>query len=173
MTFERKISGTTVFHGRVFSVDNDEVELPGGARARRELVRHPGGVAVLAEDGQGRVVLVRQYRYGAGEETTEIPAGKLEPGEEPLAAGLRELYEETGYTAGTTRPLGFIWPTAAYCSEKIWLFHCTNLTGGQAKPDEGEDVRAELMPLDELRGKIMSGEVNDAKTIAAVMRRDG
>lgn len=167
---EKRLAGRTCFQGRVFDVEVDEVELDGGRRAEREVVRHPGGVAVLAVDDQNRAVMVRQFRYAAGREMLEIPAGRLEAGEEPQAAGLRELREETGYRAAQCDSLGEIIPTGGYCTERIYLYLARGLTLGETSPDDGEFVEPLLMPLETLRGDILQGRINDAKTAVAVMR---
>lgn len=167
---EKRLSGRTCFRGRVFDVEVDEVELDGGQRAERELVRHPGGVAVLAVDDRNQAVMVRQYRYGAGQEMLEIPAGRVEPGEQPDMTGLRELREETGFRAAECYPLGYILPTGSYCTERIHLFLARGLTPGDTSPDDGEFVEMLLMPLETLREDILQGRNNDAKTAVAVMR---
>ena len=167
---ETRISGQRVFSGRVFSVDVDQVGMDGGLRGEREVVRHPGGVGVLAIDEEGRAVLVRQFRYGANREMLEIPAGRLEAGEDPREAGLRELREETGARAGVFVSLGEIIPTGAYCSERIYLFLAKDLTWGETDLDDGEFVTVERMPLDALWAGIRAGKICDAKTIAAVCR---
>jgi len=167
---EKRLRGETVFEGRVFSIEVDEVELENGLRGRREVVRHPGGVGILAVDRQNRVVLVRQFRYAAGRELLEIPAGRLEPGEDPMEAGIRELREETGFSAGKVTDLGYIIPTGGYCSEKIYLFLAEELAPGDTCPDDGEFVEPVMMPMDELKDAIKRGEIIDAKTIAAVYK---
>ncbi|MDR1735820.1 MAG: NUDIX hydrolase [Oscillospiraceae bacterium] len=167
---EKRISGQTVFKGHVFEVGVDRVELENGRRAEREIVRHPGGVGILAVDADGRAVLVRQFRYAAGREMLEIPAGRLERGEDPRDAALRELKEETGYSAGECVPLGGIIPTGGYCSERIYLFLARFLTPGTPSPDEGEFVETVPMPLDEVVKEITEMRIDDAKTIAAVFR---
>lgn len=168
--FEERITGKTLFSGRVFDVEVDEVLMENGSRSFREVVRHPGGVGVLAIDADDRAVLVRQYRYAAGREMLEIPAGKLEPGEDPRDAGLRELAEETGYRARKVTDLGYIIPTGGYCSERIYLFLAEDLEPGAASPDEGEYVEPVYMPLGELLTAAAGGEVSDGKTIAALFR---
>ncbi|MCL2030207.1 MAG: NUDIX hydrolase [Oscillospiraceae bacterium] len=170
---ETKLSGRRVFSGRVFDVEVDQIEMDGGRRAEREVVRHPGGVGVLAVDEAGRAVMVRQYRYGAGREMLEIPAGRLEPGEDPRQAALRELREETGARAGVCVSLGEIIPTGAYCSERIYLYLARDLTWGGTDPDDGEIVEIERVPPDRLWADIRAGRIDDAKTIAAVCRALG
>ncbi|MCL2004367.1 MAG: NUDIX hydrolase [Oscillospiraceae bacterium] len=166
---ETKISGETIFTGKIFTVERDNVDC-GGFAATREVVRHPGGVAVMAVDGAERVVMVRQYRYAAERELLELPAGRLEPGEDPMAAGIRELSEETGYAADCVKPLGRMIPTGGYCSEVIWLYLATDLTEGVPHPDDGELVRTELIPLEEALRMVLDGTIEDAKTAYGLMK---
>ena len=116
---ERKVTGKTVFEGHIIQVELDEIALPNGRPAQREVVRHPGGVCVLALDQDGQVTLVRQYRYPMGEHIIELPAGKLDPGEEPSVAARRELEEETGLRAGKLTYLGYL---LAYCRREELRF---------------------------------------------------
>ncbi|MDR1670071.1 MAG: NUDIX hydrolase [Oscillospiraceae bacterium] len=166
---ERRISGETVFEGRIFTVERDVIE-QNGRLAEREVVRHPGGVAVLALDGSGRVVMVRQFRYAAGRVLLEIPAGRLERGEDPLAAGERELSEETGYSASRVVPFGKFIPTGGYDSEVIHLCLAEGLTPGDTHPDDGEIVCPELIPLEKALKMALDGEIEDGKTIVALMK---
>ena len=112
---ERKVTGKTVFEGHIIQVELDEIALPNGRPAQREVVRHPGGVCVLALDQDAQVTLVRQYRYPMGEHIIELPAGKLDPGEEPSAAARRELEEETGLRAGKLTYLGYLLASPGFC----------------------------------------------------------
>ncbi|MDR0293552.1 MAG: NUDIX hydrolase [Oscillospiraceae bacterium] len=166
---ERRISGETIFKGKVFTVERDTVDC-GGHTAEREIVRHPGGVAVLALDGSRRVVMVRQFRYAVGRVLLELPAGRLEPGEEPMEAGLRELSEETGYAASHIVPLGRMIPTGGYDSEVIWLYTATGLAGGAPHPDAGEIVRAELVPFDDAVRMALDGTIEDGKTVFGILK---
>jgi ADP-ribose pyrophosphatase len=166
---ETQIKSEVKFSGRVFDIHVDDVALSNGSAAKREVVLHPGGVGVLALR-DGKALLVRQYRYAAGREMLEIPAGKLEPGEDPLDAGIRELSEETGWKTPTMESLGVIIPTGGYCSERIYLYLAQNLSPGETHPDEGEFVDPVWMELSELREKVLSGELQDSKTIVAVVR---
>lgn len=166
---ERRISGETIFEGRVFTVERDAVLTPGGA-AEREVIRHPGGVTVLALDGENRVVMVRQFRYAVGRVLLELPAGRLEPGEDPMAAGARELSEETGYTASRIEPLGRMIPTGGYDSEVIYLYLATGLSKGTPHPDEGEFIQPELIPFEDALRMVLEGTVEDGKTAYGLMK---
>lgn len=167
---EKTIATKEIFSGYVFDVKVDTVSLPDGSTAPRELVIHNGGVGVLALDDEGRALMVRQYRKGAEREMLEIPAGKLEKGEDPAECGRRELEEETGYLADSLEFLGEIFPTPGYCSEKITLYYAAGLHKTAQRLDEGEFLRVCSYTLEELRQKIMSNELTDAKTIVAVLK---
>ncbi len=167
---ERRLSGETLFHGKVFSIERDDVLLPNGAKSTREVVRHPGGVAVLAVDEHEGIYLVRQFRYAAGRELLEIPAGRIEPGEDPAVAGRRELAEETGLRCAKFESLGMVLPTPGYDTERIYLYLASGLTQGDCCPDDGEFVRAVYMPLNEAQSLVLSGGIDDAKTMAALYR---
>lgn len=159
-----------VFHGRVFDVRVDEVRLPDGTSAGRELVVHPGGVCVAALTDDGCVLTVKQFRYGAQRVLLELPAGKLEPGEDPDAAVRRELSEETGATADVWYSLGKMYPTPAYCGEVIHMYAAEGLHFGQAHPDTGEFLTQERIPLEELYRRVLAGEISDAKTMVMILK---
>ena len=167
---EKKISGETVFDGKIMHVRRDIVELGDGSSAFREVVDHSGGVCVLALDDDGRVLIVSQFRYPHEKVLREIPAGKLEWGEDPFDAAQRELKEETGATAKRWDSLGEIYPTPAYCGEIIRMYLARDLTFGETALDEGEFLKLERVPLDELLKQILAGEIRDAKTVTAVLK---
>ncbi len=167
---EKRISGETVFDGKIMHVRRDKVQLSDGSEAYREVVDHSGGVCVLALDNERRVLLVRQFRYPRELILREIPAGKLEPGEDPFDAAKRELKEETGATAGKWESLGEILPTPAYCGEIIRMYMARDLTFGDTKLDEGEFLELERIDFDVLVQQVLRGEVRDAKTVAAVLK---
>ena len=164
---EKRLSGKTVFKGKIIDVVHDSVELENGRHTTREVVRHRGAVAILAMDG-GRIVLVCQYRYAVGRELLEIPAGKLEAGEQPLAAAVRELSEETGGFCTDLSPLGEYYGSPGILSECIHLFF-GHLSGeGAQHPDEDEFLSVQRLTPAELRARIAAGEIVDGKTLAAV-----
>lgn len=154
--------------GRAVGFRIDEVRLPNRKLATREYLHHPGAVAVVALVGK-RALMVRQYRYPVGQETWEIPAGKLDPGENPRACVRRELEEETGYVAGRVRKLLSFWPTAAFANEIIHIYVADRLKPGTAKPDEDEFLACRPWPLKKLYAAIQSGKIRDSKTIIALL----
>ncbi|MCL2486343.1 MAG: NUDIX hydrolase [Oscillospiraceae bacterium] len=167
---EKTLSSQVVFDGRVIRVEHDEVELPGGARARREVVRHCGGVCAAAVNSRGEVAVVRQFRYPYAEVIAELPAGKLNPGEDPLDAMKRELLEEVGAVGFDWRDMGKLYPSPGYCAEVIHLYACRVDGVGEPCPDEDEFLEAEFVPLERLKEQVMSGEIRDAKTQTLVLK---
>ncbi|MCC8073928.1 MAG: HAD hydrolase-like protein [Clostridiales bacterium] len=159
-----------IFSGRIISVHNDTVMMVDGTTAEREVVDHPGGVGIVGLTENNEILLVRQFRYPYKETIYEIPAGKLEKGEDPKEAGLREFSEECGATAQTFESLGEIYPTPGYCSEIIRLYYATGLTFGEQNLDCDEFLDVTKMPINECVTRIMNGEIKDAKTICAVFK---
>lgn len=167
---EKTISSEPKFSGRVFSVRVDKVALPNGHTSFREVVDHNGGVAVVPVDNDGCVIAVRQFRYPFMKELLEIPAGKLEKGEDPLECAVRELSEETGFSAAEMIPLGAMYPSPGFCRETLYIYLALGLTPGEAHLDEDEFLNVERVPLDKLVSQIMSCEVCDGKTVAGVLK---
>lgn len=166
--FEKKLSGETVLNGIIINVEHDKVLLENGQEAMREVVRHRGAVAILAvEDGE--ILLVRQFRYPLNAELLEIPAGKLEAGEEPLPAAFRELKEETGGICGEMIPLGSYYGSPGICDEKIWLYFARITGRGETHPDEDEFLTLEKYTPAQLDELIARGEVQDGKTLSALV----
>ena len=170
--FEKKLTSRQVFDGVVVKLFVDEVELPNGEKSVREIVRHPGAVCVVPVDNDGNVIMVRQYRYAFSQVLLEIPAGKLEKGEEPLPAAMRELEEETGTVAGKMEYLGELYTTVAIFDEKIHMYLATDLTYKDAHPDQDEFLEVEKVPLDTLVKMVMDGEIKDSKTQVAILKAD-
>ena len=167
---EKTLSSEKIFDGRILHVRRDTVLLPNGHQSTREVVDHPGGVCVLALDDQELVLVVSQFRYPYGEVLRELPAGKLEYGEDPAQAAIRELREETGAVAGTFQPLGELYPSPGYCGEIIRMYLARDLSFGDTDPDEDEFLGLERVPFSQLVEQVLSGEIKDAKTIAAVLK---
>ncbi len=167
---EKTISTTTVFDGKIIKVKRDDVLLPNGNKAFREVVEHNGGVCIAPLTKDNKLVFVRQFRYPYKEVILELPAGKLEKGEDPKSAGLRELSEETGYTAKEIKDLGILYPTPGYCGEKIYIFFAPSLEKGEQHLDTDEFLALEEIPLDKALEMVMSGEIRDAKTQVAVLK---
>ncbi|MGN0968968.1 MAG: NUDIX domain-containing protein [Oscillospiraceae bacterium] len=167
---ERTVEHTRPYEGVIVKVDLDKALLPNGRTAKREVVDHPGGVAVLPLNDDGTVTVVRQYRYPFSQVLTEIPAGKLDPGEEPRTGALRELKEEVGAQAGELIDLGAIYPSPGFCREVLYLYLARGLTYGDCCPDADEFLEVARVPFDSLAEQVMSGEIRDGKTVAAVLK---
>ena len=165
---EKTISSKEIFKGRIINVKLDTVELPNGRTSTRELVLHPGGVGIIAVTSQREVFLVKQYRKPFDRVITEIPAGKLEPGEDPLRAAQRELEEEIGYT-GKLSPIGSYYSSPGFCDEILHLYLATELVPVGQHPDEDEFLEVVTANLDTLYEEIIKGTQADAKTAAAVL----
>jgi ADP-ribose pyrophosphatase len=167
---ETRLSGEAVYSGRVVTLEVDRVRLPGGGETLREVVRHRGAAVVLPLLDDGRIVMVRQFRYPVGESLLELPAGTLEPGEEPMRCAARELAEETGYRAGTLSSLGSFYAAPGYTDETLLAVLATELEPtADHRPDHDEQIDLELVAPAELLRRVASGEVRDAKTIATLM----
>jgi len=165
----RILSHRRVYDGKILSLELDEIQEEGGAKALREVVRHRGSVAAIPVDDQGRVVLVRQYRHPVGEALWEVPAGILEKGESPEQAVRREVEEEVGRRAGHVERLAVFHPTPGFCDEVLHLFRATALQEAPLHPDEDEVLEVKWYTLDEARALLRAGEVKDAKTIIALL----
>ena len=168
---EKQLTSEYIYEGRIIKLRRDTALLPNGATATREVIEHNGGVCVAALTNENELLFVRQFRYPYFETVLEIPAGKRDSADEdPLACGIRELKEETGAIAQKFIPLGELYPSPGYCGEIIWLFAATELTFGEADLDEDEFLNVERIPLEKAVEMILSGEIKDAKTQAAVLK---
>ncbi len=165
---EKTVKRNVVFEGKIIRVRCDDAQLPDGKPCKREVVDHAGGASVLYVR-EGKVLLVRQFRYPYMEETLEIPAGKLNLGEDPAQTAARELAEETGWQPASVEHMFTIYPTPGYSAEKIYIYRAHGVREGQVHPDEDEFVTAAFYPIDEVLSMIEKGEIKDAKTIIAVM----
>ena len=167
---ETPLKSVTRYEGVVIDVRLDLAKLPDGSTALREVVEHPGGVAVLPLEADGTVWCVRQFRYPFAEELLEIPAGRLEANETPEEAARRELKEETGLTADTLTPLGRQYATPGYCGEVLHVYLARGLHRGEAHLDDGEFLNVEKHTLDALVGLALTDRLPDVKTAVAVMK---
>lgn len=172
MQHETVIGSRRVYDGRVVHLRVDDVRTPGGLDTVREIVEHAGAVALVAVDAADRVLLVRQYRHAVGRVTTELPAGTLEAGEDPLDCARRELAEETGYSAASLTRIGGIYPSAGFCTEYIHLFMARGLTAGDVHPEADEDIEVDWLPWDEALRRVRAGDLEDAKSICALLLAD-
>lgn len=168
--FEKTLSRKEIFQGRIINVHLDEIELPDGSRSDREVVEHSGGVCVAAVTDNKGLLFVRQYRYPYHKVLLELPAGKLEKGEDPLEAGIRELEEECGVRAESVVSMGTVYPTVAYCSEIIHLFLAKGLVRTEQRLDDGEFLSVEEISIEEAAKMVMDGEISDSKTVALVLK---
>lgn len=171
MNFEEKtLSETKSFDGKFIKASTYDVELANGQKAIREVMHHPGGVVVVAQKDEETILMVKQYRYPIKQVSLELPAGRLEPGEDPDLAIKRELEEETGYVAKTWKSLGYIYTTPGICDEKLYLYYATDLEFKKQNPDDGEIIEFYEYKISDVFNLIKTGEINDAKTICALTR---
>lgn len=166
-TEEKTVRKNYIYKGKIVNLRCDDALLPDGRSCKREVVEHPGGAAVLC-CREGKVLLVRQFRYAYGEELLEIPAGKLDPGEDPMHAAVRELEEETGLKA-VLEPLTVFYPTPGYTNEKIYIYLAKETRAGVQHLDDGEFLEVVQLPLDEALRMVREGQIRDGKTIAALL----
>ncbi|MGH7699961.1 MAG: NUDIX domain-containing protein [Gemmatimonadales bacterium] len=173
-----QLGSRRIYSGRVFDLDLETVRYPDGSTGELEVIRHPGAAAVVpvASDPDGRdptLLLIRQYRYATGGTLWEIPAGRLAPGEDPAAGARRELLEEVGVTAGRLERLTTVWTTPGFTDERIHLFWAANLKAGAHARERDEFIEVVPRPLGDVLAGIKTGEVCDAKTVAAILYMAG
>ena len=166
---EKTLSRERLFSGKIINVERWEVELPNGKLAQREVVLHPGAAAVVAIDEQGNVALVEQYRCALGALKLEIPAGKLDAGEEPMLCAARELQEETGYIAENLEFLTAMDSAPGFCSEQVSIYLARGLRRGEMHLDEDEFLMVSFVPMEQVLQQIMSGSLNDAKSVCGIL----
>ena len=169
---EKTLSREEKYQGNILSLHVDQVQLPNGKTSFREVVEHVDGVAILALDDRNNVLTVTQYRYVFGRPLLEIPAGKLERGEDPLVCAVRELGEETGFTAGRIVPLGAYHSSPGFSSERLYIYLALDLSRGEAHPDEGEFLDLVKLPFSELLAMVKRGEISDGKTAIAALQAE-
>ena len=168
--FEKTLTSETKFEGRIIKVLRDTVELENGKTSAREVVCHNGGVCVAALTEQNEVLLVRQFRYPYKEVLLELPAGKLEKGEDPFEAVKREQMEETGTTGENYISLGNLYPSPGYCSEIIRIWACRVVQKGEMHLDEDEFLEVERIPLDKAVEMVLNNEIPDSKTQVGILK---
>jgi len=179
----RILSSRVVFRGPLFQITSDQVKEPGGVTARRDILRHPGSVVIMAVDAgasskkrvakstkaEPHVLLEWQYRYAANQFLWELPAGRIDEGEDELPAAKRELLEETGYTARKWKRVLFYYPSPGFMDETMAVYLATGLTAGTAEPEEDESIAHRFFPISKVTSMILRGTIRDGKTIGAVL----
>ena len=168
--FEKQLTTKTIYEGKILELQVDTVELENGNQALREVVIHHGGVGILPVDANNNLLLVRQFRYPTGAELLEIPAGKMEKGEDPRQCGIRELEEEVGCHAAVFESMGCMWPTPAYDTELDHLFYAEQLTPVKQHLDEDEFLDVVRLPLEKAIEMVLNNEIPDAKTQLAILK---
>ena len=170
--WEKRIDGEEKYKGIIVRVVLDRAELHNGKVVKREVVEHPGGVGILPVDGEGNAYMVRQFRYPFQRSMLEVPAGKLEYGEDPLPAAIRELSEETGFTADEILDLGGCCTSPGFSTELLHIYLALGLHEGKRHPDPDEFLNVEKIPLSQLVEMVMKGKIDDGKTIVAVLKAE-
>jgi ADP-ribose pyrophosphatase len=163
------LKSKVLYVGKVFRLQRDTVIEPGGVRADRDIIVHPGSVVVLPIFEDGRILLIRQYRHSVGEFLWELVAGRKEPKETPLAAARRELIEETGYRAKNLRKMMTVIPTPGFANEWMWIFAAEGLQQGDAQPEEDEKITVKKLTLKQVDSMIEKGTLRDAKSICGLL----
>jgi ADP-ribose pyrophosphatase len=163
---------SVAYTGKKFTVERSVLEHPNGRTSVVEVVRHPGAVVILPVTESGEILAIRQYRHALSTSILELPAGTLEVGESPHACASREIMEEVGYRAGTMLDLGILYPAPGFCDEKQYLFLATDLSPASAPADDDEVIEVVPMSIEGIREAIKSGELSDAKSIAAFSRAE-
>jgi ADP-ribose pyrophosphatase len=166
---EQTTQSEYVYQGRVITLRIDTVRTAGGGERRREVIEHPGAVALVPVTETGDLLLIRQYRYAAERWLLEVPAGTLDPDEDALTCADRELQEETGYKAATIERIGGFYVAPSYDQEYIHIYVATGLSESRLEPDDDEDIEVVPTPLDEALAMIERGDIEDAKTMSAVL----
>lgn len=169
MSSEQVLDSKVLYEGRVLTLTLQTVELPDGRTSSREIVRHRGAVAILPLHEDGQITLIRQYRLAAGATLWEIPAGTLEPGEDPRDCAIRELQEEAGLRPGNLVRLGGVFPAPGYSSEYIHLFVATDLTPSVLQGDDDESIETVVVSLDEALAMVGRGEIENAMAVIALL----
>ena len=167
---EKTVTTEKIFDGKVVKLRVDEVAMPDGKLAVREIVEHPGGVGIVAINEKDEIILVRQFRKPIEKVIYEIPAGKLDAGESHRKCGIRELAEETGMRAEHFEYMGFIYPSAGFTDEVTHVYYATGLTQGETNPDEDEYLDVECVPFEKAYSMVLNNEINDAKSVFGILK---
>jgi ADP-ribose pyrophosphatase len=166
---EKLIETKTIYEGKIFDVQQRLIELPDGRQTIYDIVKNPNACAVVPLDEGGNVIMVRQFRQSAGKVMLEIPAGKIDEGEDPDTCAVRELQEETGYIAGNIKKIVDMRVSPGFSTEIIYIYEATELTIGKTNFDEDEFIETEKIPLETLYQMILKGEIEDGKTISGIL----
>jgi len=169
----RLLESRPIYDGKVVLLSVDRVRLPNGNETELEMIRHMGAAAMVPLDGEGNVLLVRQYRYATSGFLLEVPAGKLDGGEQPEECAVREVEEETGYRPGRLVPIGWIWTTPGFTDEKIWLYLALDLEQTKQNLQDNEVLTVETVPFEKAVEMACTGEIVDAKSVCALLRAEG
>lgn len=169
VTEEKTLSSERIYEGAILNLRRDRVTVKEGRTSYREIVEHGGGVIILGVTPEGRIPMIRQYRKAAGQVMFELPAGKLEKGEDPEPAALREFKEETGYTAGSIRHVAAFYPTVGYSEEILHIFFAEDLSAGETDFDDNESIDIEEWLPEDLYRLIDTGGMNDGKSLIALL----
>lgn len=165
---ETQVGSEKVYDGRILSLSVDKVALPNGKQSTREVIEHNGGVTIVAQTEPEKVVMVKQYRYPVKKALWELPAGRLEDGEDPVLGAKRELQEETGFIPKKMDSLGIVYPAPGYSSEVLYFFKATDLEDGEPNPDVDENLEVKIFDIKQVWQMVKDGEIRDAKTIAGL-----
>lgn len=169
MAEEKTLSSKVIYEGQTVKLRVDTVQMPGGGKSTREVVEHREVVVIVAVDADDNVLMVRQFRYALGKELLEIPAGGIDGVETPEEAVLREMQEETGYLPKKIVKLGGFYSAPGFCTEYMHLFLATDLTPSRLVAEDTESIKLERLPVSQISGLVMSGKLNDAKSIAGLL----
>ncbi len=165
-----RINRETLYQGRIFTITREQHRMPDGRQSTFEFLRHPGGAAVLPVLDDGRLLLIRQFRPSIGDFVYEVPAGRLEPGEDPATCVMRELEEEVGYRTPEVKPCGFIYSSIGFCDEKIYLFVAGNLEPTRTALEPDEYIEPQTVSLEQALELLRDGRIPDAKTQILLLR---
>jgi len=166
----KRIARKTLYEGKIFTVAEDTIKFPDGSQTKWDVLLHSGAAAIVPIDNDGNIILVEQYRCVADDMILEIPAGKIDEGEDPISCAIRELEEETGYKAKEVKAIGSIYSAVGFSDEEVMLFVANGLEAGKMNLDENEYINVKKFTLKEVIDMILDGKIKDSKTIAAILK---